>query len=52
VKHHAVPWWLTTEDLPASQSRVILHNVTPLSVKGWQPGLVGAHPSGNTRHTN
>jgi choline dehydrogenase-like flavoprotein len=52
MKHHAVPWWLTTEDLPAPENRVTLHNATPLSVAGWQPGLVGAHPSGDTGHTN
>ena len=44
MKHHAVPWWLTTEDLPASENRVTLHNTTPLSVESLQLGLVGAHP--------
>ena len=29
MKHHAVPWWLTTEDLPAAENRVTLHNATP-----------------------
>jgi choline dehydrogenase-like flavoprotein len=52
MKHHAVPWWLTTEDLPAPDNRVTLHNATPLSVEAWQPGLVGAHPSGDTGRTN
>jgi choline dehydrogenase-like flavoprotein len=52
MKHHAVPWWLTTEDLPDPENRVTLHNVTPLSVEAWQPGLVGAHPSGDTGRTN
>ena len=52
MKHHAVPWWLTTEDLPDPENRVTLHNATPLSVESCQPGLVGAHPSGDTGHTN
>jgi len=52
MKHHAVPWWLTTEDLPDPENRVTLHNATPLSVESRQPGLVGAHPSGDTGHTN
>ena len=29
MKHHAVPWWLTTEDLPDPDNRVTLHNTTP-----------------------
>jgi choline dehydrogenase-like flavoprotein len=52
VKHHAVPWWLTTEDLPSAKNRVTIHNTTPLSVAGEQPGLPGAHPSGDTGRTN
>jgi choline dehydrogenase-like flavoprotein len=28
MKHHAVPWWLTTEDLPAAENRVTLENST------------------------
>ncbi len=52
MKHHAVPWWLTTEDLPDPENRVTLHNTTPLSVEAYQPGLVGAHPSGDTGRTN
>ncbi len=52
MKHHAVPWWLTTEDLPAAENRVTLHNTTPLSVENMQPGLPGAHPSGDTGRTN
>jgi choline dehydrogenase-like flavoprotein len=52
MKHHAVPWWLTTEDLPDPENRVTLHNATPLSVESCQPGLVGAHPSGDTGRTN
>jgi choline dehydrogenase-like flavoprotein len=52
MKHHAVPWWLTTEDLPDPGNRVTLHNTTPLSVENRQPGLVGAHPAGDTGPTN
>ena len=52
MKQHAVPWWLTTEDLPDPNNRVTLHNATPLSVVNAQPGVGGAHPSGDTRHTN
>jgi choline dehydrogenase-like flavoprotein len=52
MRHHAVPWWLTTEDLPDPNNRVTLHNTTPLSVESSQPGVAGAHPSGDTGHTN
>jgi choline dehydrogenase-like flavoprotein len=52
MKHHAVPWWLTTEDLPDPENRVTLHNATPLSVEHSQPGVAGAHPSGDTGHVN
>ena len=52
MKHHAVPWWLTTEDLPDPDNRVTLHNTTPLAVQNTQPGLGGPHPSGDTGHTN
>jgi len=52
MKHHAVPWWLTTEDLPDPENRVTLHNATPLSVESRQPGLEGAHPAGDTGHVN
>jgi choline dehydrogenase-like flavoprotein len=52
MKQHAVPWWLTTEDLPDPNNRVTLHNTTPLSVVNAQPGVGGAHPSGDTGRTN
>ncbi|GAC1435658.1 MAG: GMC family oxidoreductase [Terriglobales bacterium] len=52
MKHHAVPWWLTTEDLPDPDNRVTLHNATPLFVENKQPGLSGPHPSGDTGPTN
>ncbi len=44
MKHHAVPWWLTTEDLPAPENRVTIHNTTPLSVEAQQPGLPALTP--------
>ena len=52
MKHHAVPWWLTTEDLPDANNRVTLHNAAPSSVTNQQPGVAGAHPSGDTGPTN
>ncbi len=52
MKHHAVPWWLTTEDLPDPNNRVTLHNATPSDVEERQPGLAHAHPSGDTGRTN
>jgi choline dehydrogenase-like flavoprotein len=52
MKHHAVPWWLTTEDLPDAENRVTLYNTTPLSVQNSQPELGGPHPSGDTGHVN
>lgn len=56
MKHHAVPWWLTTEDLPDPENRVTLHNTTPNFVQEFNeapsPGVDGAHPSGDTGRTN
>jgi choline dehydrogenase-like flavoprotein len=52
LNQHAVPWWLTTEDLPDAENRVTLHNTTPLSVENVQPGISGPHPSGDTDRTN
>ncbi len=52
MKHYAVPWWLTTEDLPDPDNRVTLHNTTPLSVGNSQPGIFGAHPSADTGPSN
>jgi choline dehydrogenase-like flavoprotein len=52
MKQHAVPWWLTTEDLPAAENRVTLENTTPSNVVESQttptPSVVGAHPSDDT----
>ncbi len=56
MKQHAVPWWLTTEDLPDPNNRVTLHNTTPNfgddSVDAASPGVEGPHPSGDTGRTN
>ena len=52
MKQHAVPWWLTTEDLPSPENRVTIENATPLSIDNAQPGVAGAHPSGDTGRTN
>jgi choline dehydrogenase-like flavoprotein len=52
MKHHAVPWWLTTEDLPDPENRVTLTNATPSSVENRQPGVGGAHPAGDTGRVN
>jgi choline dehydrogenase-like flavoprotein len=52
MKQYAVPWWLTTEDLPAAENRVTLENTTPSNVVESQttptPSVVGAHPSDDT----
>jgi choline dehydrogenase-like flavoprotein len=52
LKHYAVPWWLTTEDLPDPDNRVTLHDTTPLSVDNSQPGIRGAHPATDTGSPN
>ncbi len=55
MKHHAVPWWLTTEDLPEPNNRVTLENATPSSLQQSvmtpTPSLFGAHPSDDTDPT-
>jgi choline dehydrogenase-like flavoprotein len=52
MKHRAVPWWLTTEDLPDPENRVTLVNTTPneaiASEISRQPGVAGVHGSGDT----
>ncbi len=52
MKQHAVPWWLTTEDLPEPENRVTLHNATPASMPSQEPGLSGPHGSGDTGVVN
>jgi choline dehydrogenase-like flavoprotein len=45
MKQHAVPWWLTTEDLPDPNNRVTIRNTTPGSVPATEPGVAGPHGS-------
>jgi choline dehydrogenase-like flavoprotein len=55
MKHRAVPWWLTTEDLPDPDNRVTLVNATadqlaadvPSEIS-QQPGPAGAHGADDT----
>ena len=48
MKHHAVPWWLTTEDLPAAENRVTLENATAGSLETPTPSPFGPHPGSDT----
>jgi choline dehydrogenase-like flavoprotein len=53
MKHRAVPWWLTTEDLPDPENRVTLTgsaaSVSAVeSENSMQPGVAGAHGSSDT----
>jgi choline dehydrogenase-like flavoprotein len=51
MKQHAVPWWLTTEDLPSPDNRVTVKNATAGSVASHGPGTGGAHgASDDTAH--
>ena len=52
MKQHAVPWWLTTEDLPDPNNRVTLENSTP-STEGLSPSpsLAGPHAADDTDPT-
>jgi choline dehydrogenase-like flavoprotein len=43
MKRHAVPWWLTTEDLPDPNNRVTLTNTTPSQLDSTQPSPSGPH---------
>jgi choline dehydrogenase-like flavoprotein len=55
MKHRAVPWWLTTEDLPDPDNRVTLVSATadqlaadvPSEIS-QQPGTAGAHGADDT----
>jgi choline dehydrogenase-like flavoprotein len=56
MKHKAVPWWLTTEDLPAAENRVTLENATPSSLYSGgdfspTPDPAGPHPASDTDPT-
>jgi choline dehydrogenase-like flavoprotein len=59
MKHKAVPWWLTTEDLPDPDNRVTLENATPSSiyregvgsVESPTPDASSAHPASDTDPT-
>jgi len=51
MKARAVPWWLTTEDLPSPENRVTVKNTTPGSLASHGPGTAGAHAgSDDTAH--
>jgi choline dehydrogenase-like flavoprotein len=51
MKARAVPWWLTTEDLPSPENRVTIKNPTPGSLASHGPGTAGAHAgSDDTAH--
>jgi choline dehydrogenase-like flavoprotein len=56
MKHHAVPWWLTTEDLPDPENRVTIVNATPgdlvESLISKQPGPAGVHGASDTGLVN
>jgi choline dehydrogenase-like flavoprotein len=52
LKRHAVPWWLTTEDLPDPNNRVTLRNDAPSQHTTTQPSPVGAHPASSVTPSN
>jgi choline dehydrogenase-like flavoprotein len=52
MKKHAVPWWLTTEDLPDPNNRVTLRNTTPSQLDSTQPGPAGAHSDSGVSPSN
>jgi choline dehydrogenase-like flavoprotein len=52
MKKHAVPWWLTTEDLPDPNNRVTLRNATPSQMAATQPGPSGPHPDSSASPSN
>jgi choline dehydrogenase-like flavoprotein len=55
MKQHAVPWWLTTEDLPDPANRVTLENATPSALDPAgvvpTPSTAGPHPANDTDPT-
>ena len=52
MKRHAVPWWLTTEDLPDPNNRVTLRNVAPTQHTATQPGPEGPHADSSISPSN
>ena len=52
MKHHAVPWWLTTEDLPDPDNRVTFTTPPRSRWRTGSPESPDAHPAGDTGHTN
>jgi choline dehydrogenase-like flavoprotein len=52
MKRHAVPWWLTTEDLPDPNNRVTLRNTTPSQHTDVAPSPAGAHPDSAVTPSN
>jgi choline dehydrogenase-like flavoprotein len=52
LKKHAVPWWLTTEDLPDPENRVTLRNATPSQMESAEPGVGGAHADAHSTASN
>jgi choline dehydrogenase-like flavoprotein len=52
MRHRAVPWWLTTEDLPDPDNRVTLRNATPNSQADVSPGTNGSHPAAEKEFWN
>jgi len=52
MKLHAVPWWLTTEDLPDPNNRVTLRNATPSQLDATQPGTAGPHSDSSVSPSN
>jgi choline dehydrogenase-like flavoprotein len=52
LKKHAVPWWLTTEDLPDPNNRVTLRNTTPSQLDSSSPGPAGSHADSNITPDN
>jgi len=52
LKRHAVPWWLTTEDLPDPENRVTLRNTTPSQFTATAPSPAGPHPDSTITPSN
>ena len=52
MKRHAVPWWLTTEDLPDPNNRVTLRSSAPSQHTGTSPSPAGPHPDSSITPSN